>query len=125
MKTCPGWWDQTVTVYHRTLADDRVAWKRETAGGCFVKLTANSRHDDEARRDGCGMICRIPPPCPVLDLGDIIVIGACADEIDEYAPGKRSTDLLAAHPGEAFAVTELRDNSRTGLPLAHLYAGGV
>lgn len=122
----PRWWNQTVTVYHRTLtADNRIAWNRETVGGCFASSPARSRHDDNARRDGAGLICRIPPPCPVLALGDIIVTGACADEIDEYTPGERSTDLLAAHPGAAFVVSELRDNTRGGLPLPHMYAGGV
>lgn len=122
----PKWWNQTVTVYHRTVeAGHRVTWSSSQVGGCFVKITTLSRHDNNARRDGSGTICRMPPPCPVLAPGDIIVMGVCADDIDEYTPGKRSTDLLAAHPGAAFVVTEIHDNTRAGLPLPHMYAEGL
>lgn len=122
----PKWWNQTVTVYHRTLAaNHRVTWNSTTVNGCCIKTITRSQHDNNARRDGLGTICRMPPPCPVLALGDIIVVGTCADEIDEYTPGKRSTDLLAAHIGEAFTASEIHDNTRAGLALPHLYVGGT
>lgn len=126
LRSYPGWWNQTVTVYHRTFAaDNRIVWSRETVGGCFVGSPARSRHNDSARRDGNTLACRIPPPAPTLATGDIIVIGTCSDDVDDYTPGMRSTDLLAAHPGAAFVVSELRDNTRAGLPLPHVYAGGA
>jgi hypothetical protein len=59
-----------------------------------------------------------------VQIGDIIVCGTVKDEIDEYAAGKRSADLMEKYTGRIMQVSDLHYNQR-GIPFPdHLYAGG-
>lgn len=122
----PKWWEQTITLYHRTVgAEQRVIWTRSTLKGCFAQVRKSTNYDNDSRRSGGKLMCRIPAPMPTAELGDIVVIGKLTADIDEYTAGQRSSDLLAAHSDAAFTVTELHDNTQDALAMPHLYVGGV
>lgn len=120
----PRWWTDSVTIYHRTESNSRVAWVRHTAAGCYFRIRGGVSYGQEYGRGGWPCICRLPPPDFAVSPGDIIVLGNVRDDIDEYQAGKRSADILAAHAGQCFTVRETRDNTHAGTSFPHLYAGG-
>ncbi len=123
--TLPAWWSQTVTVYHRTVSADRVAWKAQICKNCYVQRKETSVNVDTARRDGNRLVCRIPAPVPVVALGDIVYIGVDAPAINEYECGQTSADFMVAHKDAAFVISELHDNTTCPVPIKHLYIGGA
>lgn len=114
MNNYPQWWNQTVTVYNR-IEDPQtrvVTWHRTVIPKCFWRYTQEKFVVDGTVVNANVTICRIPKQSTYLErylweqrgndiskyftlsIGDIIVKGNVADEINEYASGKRSTDLL-------------------------------
>lgn len=115
MNQYPSWWDSTVTIYNKytDAATKKVLWVRHVVHDCFWfnRDLLTTMGDKVVVSDSA--ICRIrvdPLFVPdyvwkdlsdadkliyyTLGIGDIIVHADVADEIDEYTPGKRSTDLL-------------------------------
>ena len=75
-------------------------------------------------RDGVDGVCRIPAPAPNIALGDIIVRGNCADEIDDSVSGQNAADLVERNRLNALRVTEIHDNTRAHIAMPHVYIGG-
>lgn len=114
----PTWWNKTLTIYNK--AEDPttggVTWYAHHVAGCFVKRTADRAVVGSVAIESNASVIRVPqqpdylPPIewqalPVslrgqnltLQVGDIVVVGAVSDTIDEYTPGHRSSDLLAKY----------------------------
>lgn len=56
-----------------------------------------------------------------LSSGDIIILGRVEEDIDEYTPGKRSTDLIARYKeyDACLEVDTYINNVQTGVNLEH------
>lgn len=119
------YWNDVITLYRREEAQDgSVSWERSMHSGCFFQQRTMRERINGAELQPVHIVCRIPAPFPDVRVGDIIIRGEINDEIDEYAAGKRSADLLKRYAGEAMLVGEVHRNAR-GLPFPdHLYAGG-
>lgn len=119
------YWSETITLYHRSeAANGAVSWKRSVHSGCFWQQRAMRERTEGAEFRPAGIVCRLPAPHPDVQIGDIIIRGSVSAEIDEYASGKRSTDLLKRYAGESMIVAELHRNMRGLAGTDHLYAGG-
>lgn len=118
MSNYPVWWDTTVTIYNKyhDSETDYDRWFRHVVHGVFWKNTGNKVVVGEIALDTSNTICRIREDADFLEphewvkipndemenyftlgRGDIIVKGEVDDEIDEYAKGRRSTDLIAKY----------------------------
>lgn len=119
------YWADSITIYNRTEdAGGRVRWTRRHHNGCFWQQRAMRERIDGAQFSPARIICRLPAPFPNVHIGDIIVRGIVKDDIDEYAAGRRSADLLKKYAGESMIAAEVHRNMR-GLPgTDHLYVGG-
>ena len=119
------YWNEVITLFQKNTAPDgTVRWNKSTLEGCFWKNKQNRSRSDGAEFKLTSTVCRIPTPCPAVKIGDILVRGAVSDEIDEYAAGRRSTDLMAKYAGKCFLVGEARDNSAGKPGIKHIYAAG-
>ncbi len=114
MSNYPEWWDRSITVFNRYKDPDSavVTWySTQIKGVCFWKDVGEKVTIGKTSIDTSSIICRIPEQenfiAPyewdnlddrsemfTLKQGDIIVLGECNDDIDEYEKGCRSTDLL-------------------------------
>lgn len=118
MSIYPPWWDTTVTVYNKyTDANTRqVTWYKHTVYDCFWKNSNDKVKIGNTVLDSESTICRIrlnPLFVPAnawktlpesekstyftLGVGDILICDEVDDEIDEYTPGKRSSDLMTKY----------------------------
>ena len=143
------WWDKTITIYNKLIdpTTQRVSWYKYTVENCFWKAvnevyTVGGSHDSHSgiSLETKNIICRIPQNESYVDkriweglkeeerkdyftLGneDIIVLGEVADTIDEYAEGKRSTDLLTKYKkyDECLEIDTYVINTYTGVGLPH------
>ena len=121
----PAWWNQTVTVYHKTVGANGTTWEAQICARCYVQLKDVSVNVDTARRDGNRLVCRIPAPAPKVALGDIVLIGADIVTIDEHTRSMTSADFMREHMDTAFIVSELHDNTTCPIPFKHVYIGGA
>lgn len=142
-----AWWDKTITLYNKSVdsTTQRISWHRTVIENCFWKATNTlytlGRYGMTTlgvQLETKAIICRIPKDDRFLEKrewqeladksdyftffnGDIIVLGEVDDEIDEYTPGKRSTDLVAKYK-EYDACLEIEtyiNNVETGVNLDH------
>jgi hypothetical protein len=111
----PMWWDTIITVYNKynDPTTRKVTWCRSIVPNCFWKYTENKLVVGETTIETSVILCRVPISKQFLEkykwdelsetekenyftfgLGDIIVKGQVADEIDEYTSGSRSSDVL-------------------------------
>ena len=114
----PLWWDTTVTIYNKYTdpQTQMITWFKTTVSDCFWRLEGSVVKVGDVTLDSKAIICRIPKDENYLDkqdwlalsaeekaqhftLGqnDIIVKGECSEDINEYAKGHRSTDLLSTY----------------------------
>lgn len=144
----PVWWDTTITIYNKfTDAQTQVVkWFRTIVTDCFWSLDGSKVTIGDVVLDSKSILCRIPKDERFLEkkdwinvpndemgnyftLGqdDIIVKGEVSDEINEYASGKRSTDLLAKYREyqECMQVGEYSINTGTGRNNEHYFARGT
>lgn len=119
----PSYWSDTITLYHCDLRDGKPKWQKSVLIGCFLQIKPARQQVDMAWRDGVSGVCRIPAPSPDVALGDIIVRGNCADEIDGTTVN-RAADLIERNKGNAMRVVEIHDNSRAHVAVPHVYIGG-
>lgn len=116
-------WTSTITIYHKMVEDNRVTWMRlQTITGCFWQVRSARERYDGMGYNPESYVVRVPLSRLRVapSTGDIIVMGACADEIDEYTSGKRSADFLQARPGTSMIIRRIRDDRAPGWPLPHL-----
>lgn len=115
MNNYPVWWDSTLTIYNKYTDPQTqvVVWHRHIVYNCFWKDIGNKVSIGNTVLETNNLIARIPkdvsflpqyewialpndtmPYYFTLGVGDIVVLGAVDDEIDEYKAGKRSSDFV-------------------------------
>ena len=148
MSNYPEWWNTTVTVYNKFEDPDtrQVAWFRTVLHNCFWKYTGNKIVVGETTLDTDTTVCRVPANPAFLEkylwididfeskfrhftlsAGDILVKGEVTDEIDEYASGYRSSDILTKYKkyGQCMVIDKCAMNTGLGRGLEHYYVKGV
>lgn len=119
----PKWWDKTVTLYNRCEDNTgRVQWYKRMLHGCFVKTLPSFVISQGIGTEKSQNILRLRKSNDylsptewktsilknvkfTLQNGDIAIIGAVSDNIDEYVSGQRSSDLMKKYPDSAFMIT--------------------
>ena len=147
MSKYPIWWDTAITVYNKYVDNQTnvVQWFRTVLTDCFWQLSGAEVSVGNVRLDSKSIVCRIPKNPDFLEkqdwikipndqmseyftlaTGDIIVKGACAEEIDEYTKGHRSTDLLSKYREyqACMEITEFTNNTGIGRNNEHYFARG-
>ena len=137
-------WNKTITLYNK-LEDSttgHISWHRHVLKNCFFKETKNSVNVGNRQKTNGNYIVRIPQlnnflsPAKWLEItdnsygdfvtlqgGDLIVLGDISDEIEEYTPGQRSSDLLKRYESlGGFFIGSV--NINTDLPGAHYLVRG-
>ena len=146
MSNYPEWWNTTVTVYNKyeDPATRQISWHRTVLHNCFWKYTGNKIVVGETAIETDTTLCRIPKSTAFLEkylwnntddkskhftlgTGDILVKGEVADEINEYASGYRSSDILTKYNKlqGCMVIEKWADNTGLGRDLEHYYVRGV
>lgn len=141
------WWDKTITIYNKYIdpTTQRISWYRTVVHNCFWKaendMFSMGRYGVSVigvLTETKAIICRIPKDKRFVEKrtwetlsdktnrftlanGDIIVLGEVTEEIDDYTPGKRSTDLIAKYKDydECLEIDKYVNNVQTGSTLNH------
>ncbi len=142
----PEWWDTTITVFNKyeDPATRKITWYKTVIENCFWKHTGNKIVVGETTLDTNSTLCRIPEQDTFLEKyiwnelqdksghftlsgGDIIIKGAVEEVIDEYASGKRSSDILAKYKKlqNCMMIEQCSVNTGLGRGLEHYYVRGV
>lgn len=108
-------WNRTITLYNKREDEQTgvIRWYRHSLDNCFYKSTNNKINVGGVQLQTDDNIIRIPEqsnylsPHKWLEVpndkagdfltlrgGDLIFLGDVSEEIDEYTPGKRSTDII-------------------------------
>ena len=141
------WWNTTITLYNRfENIDGKIKWYSHVIEGCFYSQQRNKVIVDSTVIEANSSLCRIrisgnfmakdewnnlPEAdkqymftlCP----GDIIVGSEVEFEIDEYAKGSRSSDMMKKYrewPG-CFIVDSVGINAGGGRGNEHYAARGT
>ena len=148
MTNSPQWWDSTVTIYNKYSdpITNITRWYRTVLSNCFWKRTTEKISLNNTILESDNVICRIPEnesfrqkydwlQIPndqmqnyfTLGIGDIIVNGEVADEINEYTAGTRSNDVLKKYADlGTMTIESVRINTKTGVLFnRHYLAKGV
>ena len=115
MNHYPSWWNEKITIYNKYSdpVSRLITWHRHVVDGTFWKNVGNKILIDKTVIETDNIICRIRkddkflPKYEWLQLpndkmdefytlgkGDIIIHAEVDDEVDEYANGTKSTDLV-------------------------------
>ena len=142
----PFWWDTTITVYNKfeDPATRQITWHRTVLHDCFWKYTGNKIVIGETALETNTTLCRVPLNSKFLEkylwnntqdksmyftfgTGDILIKGEVTDEIDEYASGYRSSDILTKYKKlqGCMVVDKCAINVGLGRGLEHYYVKGV
>lgn len=146
MSNYPEWWNTTITVFNKyeDPTTRRITWHRTVIPNCFWKYTGNKLVVGETTIDTGTTLCRIPMHPKFLEnyqwnntedksnnftlsQGDILVKGEVTDEIDEYASGFRSSDILTKYKKlqGCMVINRFGVNTGLGRGLEHYYVNGV
>ena len=146
MSNYPEWWNAAITVFNKyeDPTTRKITWYRTVLQNCFWKYTGNKIVVGETALETDTTICRIPANPTFLEnykwnstedksayftlgQGDILVKGEVADEIDEYASGNRSSDILTKYKkcGECMVIDRCAVNAGPGRGMEHYYVRGV
>ncbi|MCH5210436.1 MAG: hypothetical protein J1F01_05665 [Oscillospiraceae bacterium] len=143
----PRWWNTTITLYNRYEEKETnlVTWRKTIIDGCFLKNANNKVSVGQTVLETNEILVRIPESDKfkpygemisdvknltgdyfTLNRGDIIIKGAVDDDIDEYAKGKKSTDLLSKYKeiGVCLQINNWQDNTGVGRVAPHYYVSG-
>ncbi len=147
MNNYPEWWDDTITIYNKYTnpEDHKVSWFKTVIEGCYYSHTVEKLLVGQTTISSNVSICRIRVNDSFIDkrawnklqdsekanhftlsAGDIIVAEETDFEIDEYAKGKRSSDLISEYrewPG-CFVVEQATINVGGGRGNEHYHARG-
>lgn len=144
----PSWWNTTITIYNRYTDSQTqvVTWYRHVVEGTFWKYAGNKVVVGNTILETKDIICRIRKDeafrekhewitIPndemskyfTLAQGDIIVKGEVDDEINEYASGKRSSDLKKKYKAlqGCLEIQEWANNTGGGRGNEHYYVKGI
>jgi hypothetical protein len=142
----PAWWNTTITVFNKyeDPTTRRITWYKTVLQNCFWKNTGNRIVAGETTLETDSTICRIPLHPQFLEnyqwndiedkslnftlsTGDILVRGEVTDEIDEYASGVRSSDILTKYKKlqGCMVIDKCAINTGLGRGLEHYYVRGV
>lgn len=146
MSNYPEWWNDTITVFNKyeDPATRRITWYKTVLHNCFWKYTGNRIVVGETALDTNTIICRIPKNSAYLEKykwdattekskhytlcpDDILIKGKVDDDIDEYASGKRSSDILTKYKRlqGCMVIEKCASNTGLGRGLEHYYVSGV
>lgn len=146
MSKYPEWWNTTITVYNKyeDPATRKISWYKSVLHNCFWKYTGNKIVVGETTLETNTTLCRIPKNPAFLErhlwnnttdktvnftlgAGDILVKGEVADEINEYASGYRSSDILTKYKksGECMVINKCAVNTGLGRGIEHYFVNGV
>ena len=146
MSNYPEWWNTTVTVFNKFEDPDtrQITWFRTVLHNCFWKYTGNKVVVGETTIETDTALCRVPANTAFLEkylwndeedkseyftfsAGDILVKGEVDDDIDEYASGYRSSDILTKYKkyGECMVIDRCSVNTGLGRGLEHYLVKGV
>lgn len=146
MSKYPEWWNTTITVYNKyeDPATRQISWHKSVLHNCFWKYTGNKIVVGETTIDTDTTLCRIPKHTAFLENyewnsiqdkskhftlspGDILIKGEVADEINEYASGCRSSDILTKYKKlqSCMVVHQSAVNTGLGRGLEHYLVRGV
>jgi hypothetical protein len=125
-------------------ATRRITWHRTVLHNCFWKYTGNKIVVGETTLDTNNTLCRIPVHSAFLENyqwintadkskhftfnpGDILVKGEVNDEINEYASGFRSSDILTKYKKlqGCIVVEKYAVNTGLGRGAEHYLVKGV
>lgn len=145
-KGYPIWWESTVTIYNKFVdSNNFTRWYKNVVTDCFWQLSGQTVKVGEVTLDSKSVVCRIPKDDKFLEKqdwikipdelkgnyftiaqGDIIVRGACEDNIDEYQSGHRSTDLLGKYREyqACMEISEYANNTGVGRNNEHYLTRG-
>ena len=137
-------WNKTITIYnkHEDKQTGLIKWYRHILSDCFFKTTNNRINVGSVSISSDDTIVRIPaqecyiPPFDwnnlrddikqyyfTINKGDLIFLGEVSEDIDEYTPGKRSSDLIEKYNLlGSIAVNSINVNDFG--PLAHYFVRG-
>lgn len=142
----PEWWNTTVTVFNKyeDPATRQITWYKTVLQNCFWKYTGNKIVVGETTIDTNTTLCRVPLNDAFLEkyqwnavedksskftfgAGDILIKGEVTDSIDEYASGRRSSDVLAKYKKlqGCMVIDKCAINTGLGRGLEHYYVRGV
>jgi len=137
-------WNKTITLYNKSedILTGVVTWNRHVLYNCFVKRTNGETNAGNVRFQTDGTVIRIPEQsnfvpqyewlslpndrmkeAMTLQTGDLIILGAVSDDIDEYTDGQRSTDITAKYAALG-SVYVSSVNINTDLPNKHYLVKG-
>lgn len=146
MSNYPEWWNTTITVYnkHEDPTTRRITWHKTVLHNCFWKYTGNRIVVGETVLDTNTILCRVPLHRQFLEnyqwnntedksnyftfsTGDILVKGEVTDEINEYASGFRSSDILTKYKKlqGCMVIEQCAVNTGLGRGLEHYLVRGV
>ena len=145
MNHYPSWWCDTITLYNRYVdSDNRVYYFRHVIANCFYKHTVDKIVVGETTITSNTTKCRIRKSDNyinkgdwnelddktskfTLSSGDIIIAGEVDFEVDEYAKGHRSSDLISMYkeyPG-CFTIETVNIDVGGGRGNEHYYLRGA
>ena len=148
MSNYPDWWDKKITIYNKYTDNSTrvVTWYRTvlTDPLSFWKEVGDRTVVGNVTLDTKSIICRIPQTTKyatvedwwsltdkstkfTLQTDDIIVLGECTDEIDEYVSGKRSSDFLAKRKkfGGVMEIKQVANDTMNGMLFKHYTVKGL
>ena len=146
MSNYPEWWNTTITVFNKyeDPTTRRITWHKTVLHNCFWKYTGNKIVVGETTLETNTTLCRIPMHAEFLEnykwnnttdkskhftlsTGDILVKGEVDEEINEYASGFRSSDILTKYKkyGECMVIDKCAVNTGLGRGLEHYLVKGV
>lgn len=101
----------TITHYHK-LPDG--SWTRQVLSNCFFKAVTNVSQVSAQATVSNTYTVRIPLEEAgsgyAVSLGDMVVLGECADEVSNTS-GNRAAEILRRHKPDAFMVSAFSDNT--------------
>lgn len=147
MSKYPDWWDSTITIFNKYKDPQTqvVTWYKTVLNDCFWKDTGVKVTIGETMIDADGIICRIPeqenfkPYAEwvklsrdvmadyfTLGVDDILVLGEVEEDINEYASGQRSSDLINKYkPQGCCQIQKFNINTSTSMIQPHYMVRGA
>ena len=148
MNRYPKWFDDTITLYNKFVdpSDKKTKWYRHVITDCFYQHTVEKVTVGKTTIDSNSSICRIRVSDNFVDkkswnnltddekkekftlsAGDIIVAEEVDFEVNEYATGMRSSDLIKENkdwPG-CFTIEVININVGGGRGNEHYHVKGT
>lgn len=146
MSNYPVWWDKTITIYNKFVnpITQAISWYHHTIDGCFWKDVGQKVQIGDVTLESNDIVCRIPKSGAyvpayqwealddksqvfTLSQGDIIIPAEVDDEINEYASGRRSADLIKKYKAGVGCLTveRMTEDNGPGRCCEHYHVRGL